>query len=284
MNERYHIHLVSDSTGETTYSLARACLVQFENLRVQTHTHAQVRDQDKLDRVLTNVRERGGVVIYTLIDPVLNFRLAQECAKMAIPCIDVLGGVLSHLERFFGQNTQRQPGRQHRMDSGYFDRIEAMHFALENDDGQRLDRLNEAQIVLVGVSRTSKTPTSIYLANHRGLKVANIPLVPGAALPINDLQTGKMFVVGLTTSPDRLLSIRQQRMKVMGETRSTDYIDPEKIEDELREARRLYSSMGWPVINVTRRSIEETASEIIALYDSWQDEKDGSGANSVETG
>jgi len=269
MDDGYHIHLVSDSTGETTYNLARACLVQFENLHVQTHTHAQIRDKDKLGGALIQIRETGDVVLYTLVDPVLTHTLATECAKLSIPCIDILGGVLSHLEKFFGQNIQRKPGRQHIMDAGYFDRIEAMHFTMENDDGQRLDRIDEANIVLIGVSRTSKTPTAIYLANHRGLKVANIPLVPGSTLPIKKLRKEKVFVAGLTTSVDRLLNIRKQRLRLMGEDSLTDYITPEKILDELRSAKRLCNQMGWPVIDVTKRSIEESASEIISLYDEW---------------
>ena len=271
MDGGYHIHLVSDSTGETTYNLARACLVQFENLHVQTHTHAQIRDKEKLAGVILQIRETGDVVLYTLVDPTLNLQLANECAKLSIPCIDILGGVLSHLEKFFGQNIQRQPGRQHIMDSGYFDRIEAMHFTMENDDGQRLERINEADIVLIGVSRTSKTPTAIYLANHRGLKVANIPLVPGSKLPIRKLKENRIFVAGLTTSADRLLNIRKQRLRLMGEESLTDYITPEKIIDELRNAKRLCNQMGWPVIDVTKRSIEESASEIISLYDEWVD-------------
>ena len=269
MDGGYHIHLVSDSTGETTYNLARACLVQFENLHVQTHTHAQIRDKDKLATVLLHIREAGDVVLYTLVDPALNRQLAAECAKLSIPCIDILGGVLSHLEKFFGQNTQRQPGRQHIMDAGYFDRIEAMHFTMENDDGQRLDRIEEANIVLIGVSRTSKTPTAIYLANHRGLKVANIPFVSGSDFPMKKLKTNRIFVTGLTTSADRLLNIRKQRLRLMGEKTLTDYVTLEKIMDELRSAKQLCNQMSWPVIDVTKRSIEETASEIISLYDEW---------------
>ena len=269
MDGGYHIHLVSDSTGETTYNLARACLVQFENLHVQTHTHAQIRDKDKLATVLLHIREAGDVVLYTLVDPALNRQLAAECAKLSIPCIDILGGVLSHLEKFFGQNTQRQPGRQHIMDAGYFDRIEAMHYTMENDDGQRLDRIEEANIVLIGVSRTSKTPTAIYLANHRGLKVANIPFVSGSDFPMKKLKTNRTFVTGLTTSADRLLNIRKQRLRLMGEKTLTDYVTLEKIMDELRSAKQLCNQMSWPVIDVTKRSIEETASEIISLYDEW---------------
>tara|TARA_B100000886_G_scaffold101158_2_gene67212 strand:+ start:371 stop:1219 length:849 start_codon:yes stop_codon:yes gene_type:complete len=269
MDGGYHIHLVSDSTGETTYNLARACLVQFENLHVQTHTHAQIRDKDKLATVLLHIREAGDVVLYTLVDPALNRQLAAECAKLSIPCIDILGGVLSHLEKFFGQNTQRQPGRQHIMDAGYFDRIEAMHYTMENDDGQRLDRIEEANIVLIGVSRTSKTPTAIYLANHRGLKVANIPFVSGSDFPMKKLKTNRIFVTGLTTSADRLLNIRKQRLRLMGEKTLTDYVTLEKIMDELRSAKQLCNQMSWPVIDVTKRSIEETASEIISLYDEW---------------
>lgn len=283
MNSVHHIHLVSDSTGETTYSLARACLVQFENLEVQTHTHVQVRNEEKLIRVLESVEANPGAVIFTILNKDLAALLAQKCAAAGIPCINVLDGVITHLERFFGQNIRRQPGRQHQMDAGYFERIEAMHFTLDADDGQRVDRLGEAEIVLVGISRTSKTPTSIYLANHRGLKVANVPFVPGVPLPDEVFDGRHHFTVGLTTSADRLLSIRQQRMKAMGDDGQTDYVDPEKIKAEIIEARRLFTKMGWPVIDVTRRSIEETASEIISHYDNWLDQSGKNQASEQQT-
>lgn len=266
MNSSFHLHLVSDSTGETTYSLARACLVQFENIEVNTQTHSQVLNAAKMQKVMAAIEASPGAVMYTMIDKTLSKTLVKECGRIGVPCIDVLDGVISHLQRYFGQAIRGQPGRQHRLDEDYFDRIDAMQYALSHDDGQGYDHLEEAEIVLVGVSRTSKTPTSMYLANHRGIKAANVPFVPGVPLP--DILFGDIapYVVGLTTTPERLVQIRRQRMKMMGEAKETNYVEIDRVREEIREARKLFAKMRWPVIDVTRRSIEETASEIIELY------------------
>lgn len=266
MNSTFHLHLVSDSTGETTYSLARACLVQFENIEVNTQTHSQVLNAAKMQKVILAIEANPGAVMYTMIDKVLSKTLVKECGRIGVPCIDVLDGVISHLQRYFGQAIRGQPGRQHQLDEHYFDRIDAMQYALSHDDGQGYDHLDAAEIVLVGVSRTSKTPTSMYLANHRGIKAANVPFVPGVPLP--DILFGDIapYVVGLTTTPERLVQIRRQRMKMLGEGKETDYVELDRVREEIREARKLFAKMRWPVIDVTRRSIEETASEIIELY------------------
>ncbi|MBT5050524.1 MAG: kinase/pyrophosphorylase [Rhodospirillaceae bacterium] len=266
MNSTFHLHLVSDSTGETTYSLARACLVQFENIEVNTQTHSQVLNAAKMQKVISAIEANPGAVMYTMIDKLLSKTLVKECSRIGVPCIDVLDGVISHLQRYFGQTIRGQPGRQHQLDEHYFDRIDAMQYALSHDDGQGYDHLDAAEIVLVGVSRTSKTPTSMYLANHRGIKAANVPFVPGVPLP--DILFGDVapYVVGLTTTPERLVQIRRQRMKMLGEGKETDYVELDRVREEIREARKLFAKMRWPVIDVTRRSIEETASEIIELY------------------
>ena len=266
MNRVFHLHLVSDSTGETTYSLARACLVQFENIQVNTQTHSQVLNQAKLHKVIATIEASPGAVMYTMINKSLSATLAAECARIGVPCIDVLDGVISRLQSYFGQGIRGQPGRQHQLDDQYFHRIDAMQFALSHDDGQGYDHLYEAEIVLVGVSRTSKTPTSLYLANHRGIKAANVPFVPGVALPKVLFGPEAPFVVGLTTSPERLVQIRRQRMRMLGQNEDTDYVDIARVRQEIVEARKLFARMRWPVIDVTRRSIEETASEIIELY------------------
>lgn len=276
LNKVFHLHLVSDSTGETTYSLARACLVQFENVEVNTQTHSQVLSETKMQKVVESIESNPGAVMYTMIDKSLSSALVKECARIGVPCIDVLDGVISRLQGYFGQTIRGQPGRQHQLDDQYFHRIDAMQFALSHDDGQGFDHLNEAEIVLVGVSRTSKTPTSMYLANHRGLKAANVPFVPGVPLPEMLFSPEAPFVVGLTTSPERLVQIRRQRMRMLGEDKETDYVLLEQVRQEILEARKLFAKSRWPVIDVTRRSIEETASEIFEIYAAYI-EKQGMG-------
>jgi regulator of PEP synthase PpsR (kinase-PPPase family) len=262
----FHLHLVSDSTGETTYSLARACLVQFENIEVNTQTHSQVLNATKMEKVIESIKSNPGAVMYTMINKSLGDALVKGCAGIGVPCIDVLDGVITRLQGYFGQTIRGQPGRQHQLDDEYFHRIDAMQFTLSHDDGQGFDHLNEAEIILVGVSRTSKTPTSMYLANHRGLKAANVPIVPGVPLPDILFSDKAPFVVGLTTTPERLVQIRRERMKSLGEKKETDYVELEQVRQEILQARKLFAKMRWPVIDVTRRSIEETASEIIEVY------------------
>ena len=266
MNKVFHLHLVSDSTGETTYSLARACLVQFENIEVNTQTHSQVLSATKMQKVVESIEENPGAVMYTMIDKSLSDTLVKGCARIGVPCIDVLDGVITRLQGYFGQTIRGQPGRQHQLDDEYFHRIDAMQFALSHDDGQGFDHLDGAEIILVGVSRTSKTPTSMYLANHRGLRAANVPFVPGVPLPDLLFSEQAPFVVGLTTSPERLVQIRRNRMKILGEERETHYVEFDQVRQEILEARKLFAKSRWPVIDVTRRSIEETASEIFELY------------------
>jgi len=266
MNKVFHLHLVSDSTGETTYSLARACLVQFENIEVNTQTHSQVLSTTKMQKVIEAIEASPGAVMYTMIDKSLGAILVKGCTRIGVPCIDVLDGVISRLQRYFGKTIRGQPGRQHQLDDQYFHRIDAMQFALSHDDGQGFDHLSEAEIILVGVSRTSKTPTSMYLANHRGLMAANVPFVPGVPLPDMLFSKQAPFVVGLTTSPERLVQIRRERMKSLGEDRETNYVELDQVRQEIQQARKLFTKFRWPVIDVTRRSIEETASEIFALF------------------
>ena len=285
MNRSFHLHLVSDSTGETTYGLARACLVQFENIEVNTQTHSQVLNAAKMQKVIAAIEANPGAVMYTMINKMLSATLIAECARLGVPCIDVLDGVISRLQQYFGQNIRGQPGRQHRLDDHYFHRIDAMQYALAHDDGQGFDNLREAEVVLVGVSRTSKTPTSMYLANHRGLKAANVPFVRGVPLPKELSGPNPPFIVGLTTSPERLVQIRRQRMKLLGEDKDTGYVDIEEVRQEILEARKFFAKKGWPVIDVTRRSIEETASEIYEIYSAHREAAGGRHAASepVET-
>jgi len=280
VNKIIHLHLVSDSTGETIEKVADACLAQFENIEVRTHTHTQVLRPARFEALVQAIETNPGPVLYTIVDRKLAGKLETECLQQGVACIDALFGVLTQLASDFGQPARGLPGRQHQLDEDYFHRIEAMQFTLAHDDGQGTERLREAEVVLVGVSRTSKTPTSMYLANHRGLKAANVPFVPGVELPGLLFGKNAPFVVGLTTSAERLVQIRKNRMAVLGEQNRTNYVDPEQVKREILEARRLFARMHWPVIDVSRRSIEETAAEITDLYNSWKESKTGVTAGS----
>ena len=267
----HHIHLVSDSTGETLNAVAKAALAQFE-ARVIEHVYALVRNSRQLDRVLREIDEHPGLVMYTMVDPDLRDALVAGCQARRVQSIAVMEPVLSAMARFLGRERTGRPGRQHALDAEYFHRIDALNFAMGHDDGQVVDHLEAADVVLVGVSRTSKTPTCIYLAN-RGIKAANIPLVPGQALPPSVLSLKNPLVVGLILSPDRLAQIRRNRLIGLNETSETDYADPDAIREEIRDARRLFEQHNWPVIDVTRRSIEETAAAIINLLSQRQHDR-----------
>jgi regulator of PEP synthase PpsR (kinase-PPPase family) len=258
------MHLVSDATGETVISAARACVAQFDGVRPIEHFWNLVRTQRQLNLALEGISEKPGIVIYTLVDRDLRAKLETTCRNLSAPCIPMLDPILMGLSAFLGLESKAQPGRQHTMGEEYFSRLDAMDFAMSQDDGQSPHRLAEADVILVGVSRTSKTPTCIYLAN-RGVKAANVPYVPGLPLPDYLLSGAAPMVVGLTEDPERLVSIRRNRLRLLNQNELTSYDDLEAVRDEVNEARRLYTKMGWPVIDVTRRSIEETAAEIIKI-------------------
>jgi hypothetical protein len=263
--QTYHLHLVSDSTGGTINGVVRACLAQFDSVEPTEHLWNLVRNDRQLKRVIDGIRENPGPVLYTLVDENLSLQLQKACEALGVKCTALLQPVLSLFSETFGVNSLAEPGLQHKLNEEYFKRMDAVDYALHHDDGQKTGRsLVEADVILVGVSRTSKTPTCIYLAN-RGIKAANIPYVPGIPLPdVIKTIKGTMFV-GLTESPKRLVEIRTNRLKHLGQDEVTDYLDIEKVEQEVKDARKLYTQMGWPVIDVTRRSIEETAAEILSL-------------------
>lgn len=261
----FHFHLVSDATGETVITVARAASVQFEGVEAVEHLWSLVRTENQLKRVLANVEANPGIVMFTLVDDDLRSLLQEGCRTLDVPCIPLLDLVIATLSGFLGVESRNLPGGQHVMDAQYFDRIEAMNFALTHDDGQSAVTLNDADIVLVGVSRTSKTPTCFYLAN-RGLKTANVPLVPGCPLPAELETLAKPLVVGLTRGADQLVAIRRNRLRMIGQGEETEYIDPTVVGEEVKDARRLFAKAEWPVIDVTRRSIEETAAAILQLY------------------
>ena len=259
----HHLHLVSDATGETINSVARACLVQFRGIEPHEHTWSLIRTPTQMERVVAGIENHPGPVLFTLVNEDLRARLIEGCRRLSVPCIPVLDPVIHALAAYFGVAISGQPGLQHVLDTHYFERIEAMNFALSHDDGHSAQQLAEADVVLVGVSRTSKTPTAIYLAN-RGIKAANVPYVPGIALPtaLNDLNGP--LIVGLTKDPGRLVQVRRQRLNLApDDPAETDYVDLDSVKREVAEARKLFTRKGWLVIDVTRRSIEETAATIM---------------------
>ena len=262
--KEFHLHLVSDSTGETVSMVARACLAQFDGVQAQEHMWSMVRSPEQIDQMLGAVHDQPGMVLYTLVHDDLRKYLEDGCRRLMVPHIHVLDPVLNAMGAYFNAKVRARPGRQHVMDAEYFDRIEAMHFALSHDDGQSTWDLDDADVVLVGVSRTSKTPTSVYLAN-RGIKTANVPFVPGVPLPDDLFALTHPLVVGLTKDPRRLVEIRRQRLRLLDQDENTDYVDLDMVSKEITEARRVFSKYDWPVINVTRKSIEETAANVIQL-------------------
>lgn len=267
---KFHLHLVSDATGETIHSVARACLSQFEGVDPVEHNWALIRTEGQMDKVLAQIENNLGIVMFTVVNDALRQVLLDGCHRLQVPCIAVLDPVIASLGTFLGIKARGLPGRQHIMDAEYFDRIDAMTFALHHDDGQSVHSLKEADIILVGVSRTSKTPTCIYLAN-RGIKAANVPMVPGVPPPseltVFDGRPGEPFIVGLTKDPTRLVQVRRNRLQTLSHDANTDYVDPEAVRAEVTAARKLFNKHQWPVIDVTRRSIEESAAAILQLYE-----------------
>jgi regulator of PEP synthase PpsR (kinase-PPPase family) len=267
--KKFHLHLVSDSTGETNLAVARACLVQFDSCEPIEHVWSMIRTERQVDKVAEGVAADRGVVLFTLVDPRIRSRLIEACSRLGVPCIAVLDPVLEAFGEFLHAEAGHRPGRQHQLDADYFARIAAMDFAMSHDDGQAMGDLRNADVVLVGVSRSSKTPTCIYLAN-RGLKAANVPLVPGMEPPaeldaLRPFAEGGPLVVGLTNDPSALVAVRRNRLRLLNENRETGYTDPERVREEVQAARRLFGARGWPVLETSRRSIEETAASILAL-------------------
>lgn len=258
----FNIHLVSDSTGETLNAVMRAASAQFENVTPLEHNYYLVRSAKQLQRVLAEIEGMPGVVWYTIADDGLRRTLEADCRAMGIPTLPVLDPAVHMLSRHLGLMASERTAGQHAMNQEYFDRIEAIDFALRHDDGQNVEGLHDADIVLVGVSRTSKTPTCVYLAN-RGIRAGNIPLVPGIPPPPQLTQFKKPIVFGLKISAERLVQIRRQRLLSLNENPHTSYADEEAVRQEVTEANRLYQRNKWEVIDVSRRSVEETAAAIL---------------------
>jgi regulator of PEP synthase PpsR (kinase-PPPase family) len=262
----FHLHMVSDASGETLAAIAKAAAVQYSSIRAIKHSHPFVRNRRHLDRVLQQVESTPGIVLYTIVDHELGTHLEHRCEELNIPCVPVLTPLLKVFETYLGTPSTPVVGGQHVMNTDYFRRIEAMNFTIAHDDGQRTADIDEADIVLVGASRTSKTPTSLYLAN-RGFKTANVSLVPQITPPPELETIRKALVVGLVASPQRIAEIRRHRLLGMNDAKNQDYTDVDMIMKELAFTRRLCARHQWTVIDVTRRSIEETAAAIIKLLE-----------------
>jgi regulator of PEP synthase PpsR (kinase-PPPase family) len=261
----FHLHLISDATGETLITVARAAAAQYAKVSPVEHVHPLVRTQKQLDRVLAEIEEAPGIVLYTLLEDILVARLEGKCRELGLPCLSILGPVLHLFQAYLGAETTHKVGAQHTLNAEYFRRIDALNYTMMHDDGQLYDDLEEADVVLVGVSRTSKTPTSIYLAN-RGVKTANVPLVPGVPLASSVERLQHPLVVGLFATPERIVQIRQNRLLGLKVERDDDqYIDRQAVTEEIAASRRLCAKHNWPLIDVTRRSIEETAAAVLAL-------------------
>lgn len=262
----YHLHLVSDATGETINSVVRACLVQFEGIEPIEHVWSLVRTRGQMEKALRGIAGHPGPVLFTLVSDALRILLVDGCHDLDVPCIPVLDPVIHRLASCFEVEISGQPGLQHALDAEYFQRMAAMDFALAHDDGQLQKDLEKADVVLVGVSRSSKTPTCIYLAN-RGIKAANVPVVPGCPLPPQLLENQQALIIGLTKDPERLVQVRRNRLRMIAEGYDeTDYVDLDTVREEVAFARKLCRQHSWPIIDVTRRSVEETAATVMNLY------------------
>ncbi len=265
-----HLHMVSDSTGETVSSVVRSVMSQFEEVALEEHMWALVRTRGQMERAIEGIEKHPGIVLYTVINQEMQAILLDACQKLRIPCVPVLSRVMREMTSFLGVEAKASPGRQHQLDEEYFARVDAINFTLAHDDGQNTDDLEEADVVLVGVSRTSKTPTCVYLS-YRGINAANVPYVKGCPLPENLYTLKKPLVVGLVITPDRLLQIRKSRLVSLHEGRNTDYVDMDAIKEEVLEARKIFNQYSWPVIDVTRRSVEEVTAKIMQYYTEYKD-------------
>ena len=264
VRRNFHLHLISDATGETLMSVGRAAAAQYQGVSAIEHIYPLVRSHEQLDKAIAEIEAAPGMVLYTLVDEELIERLEAACREAGAPTFSVLGPILNFFEAFIGVASTPRPGAQHTLDADYYRRIDALNYTMMCDDGQNTDAYEEADVVLVGISRTSKTPTSIYLAN-RGVKAANIPMVPRVQLPRAVRTLVRPLVVGLLASPDRIVQIRQNRLVAMNDNANVDYVDKKLVIEEVAASRRYFEQQGWPTIDVTRRSIEETAAAIMDL-------------------
>lgn len=269
--QHFHLHLISDSTGETLIAASRAVTAQYKNAHPIEHIYPMARNKKKLDEILSEIDAKPGIVLYTIADQELGDYITENCKRMGLPIVSILQPVFSIFQKYLGIESERKVGAQHELNPEYFKRIEALNYTLLHDDGQLPDDLENAEVLLLGISRTSKTPTSIYLAN-RGIKTINLPLVPSLPLPEKIFELKKPLVVALIASTDRIYQVRQNRLLgIENEPSNSDYIDRATIAAELAYTRKLCKKHSWPMIDVTRKSIEETAAEIITLHNLKKD-------------
>lgn len=274
---RLHLHLLSDSTGETLEMIAKAALAQFEGADVIRHFWPMARSKQHLDRIMGEIAANPGLVFYTMANAETRTLLVERCRALGLPVVSVLDTAIEALGAALGQDPRARPGGRHVLNEAYFARVDAIHYTIAHDDGVLWEDWEEADIVLAGVSRTSKTPTSIYLA-QRGYKVANIPIVVESPPPPALFGLRHPLVVGLTTAPERLIQVRRNRLLSLNQAPETAYVDQDRVAREVQFARRMFADNAWPVIDVTRRSIEEAAAAIINLYNESRAPKDEGGA------
>jgi regulator of PEP synthase PpsR (kinase-PPPase family) len=261
----FNLHLVSDATGETLIAASRAVVAQYEGVCSVEHVYPMVRSPGQLDKAIAAIESAPGMVLFTLVDPKLAERLTEACSRLGMPCLSILAPIMNLFESYIGRAATPRPGAQHILNADYFRRIDALNFTMLHDDGQHSESYETADVLILGVSRTSKTPTSIYLAN-RGVKTANLPFVPNAPLPKSLENLRNPLVVGLLASPERIVQIRQNRLAALNGDPTSPYVDRRLVADEVAQSRKLFEDRGWPTIDVTRRSIEETAAAIIDLH------------------
>ena len=268
----FHLYLVSDATGETVESVARACLAQFEHVHSVEHAWNLVRSRSQIDDVISDIEDRPGFVLYTLVNTEIIDCLQKACRRMKVPCVSVLQPIISSFGNYLHEKGNEKPGRQHTLDESYYERIAAMDYAMTHDDGQATWNLEAADVVILGVSRTSKTPTCIYLAN-RGIKAANIPIVLGHTIPEEIFHLETPLLIGLIKDSKSLVQVRRNRLRMLTESEETSYADPEVVNEEVNFARRLFAQKKINVIDVSRRSIEETAAAIMKYYYQFAERK-----------
>ena len=268
MNKVYHVYQVSDSTGETLDRIFLAIKAQFSHFDCKTIHYSFTRTKNQIDKIISKSKsEKNIIILYTIVDNDLAKYLATESKKNNIPCFEVLGNLISNFSKLLKQEASRKPSGQHALDKEYYDRIEAVQFTMAHDDGKIIYDLEKSDVILVGISRTSKTPTSIYLAN-RGYKVSNIPIIPNKELPTNLIESAKKTcAIGLVCDPIRLLDVRRNRVQSLHEDRPGDYTDEKEILNELEKSKKIFKKYNWPIIDVTRKSVEETAASIIKILD-----------------
>ena len=268
MNKMYQIYQVSDSTGETLDRIFLAIKAQFSNFNCKTVHYSFTRTNNQIDKIISKSKTNKNIIIlYTIVDKKLARYITKETKKYNIPCFEVLGSLISDFSKLLKQEATRKPSGQHILDDEYYKRIEAVQFTISHDDGKKISDLDNSDVILVGISRTSKTPTSIYLAN-RGYKVANIPIIPNKNIPKQLIESSKKTcVVGFVCDATRLIDVRKNRIQSMHEDRLGNYTNEKEILNELENSKKLFKKYNWPIINVTRKSVEETAASIIKILD-----------------